>query len=82
MTKRQREILEAIDRGQTSEGNKDVHDPAEGERFDAFVQELQRLQGYGWIELHLRKNYMTHQGEWYAAAYTLTEEGRAALAEE
>jgi hypothetical protein len=47
MTKRQREILEAIDRGQTSEGNKDVHDPAEGERFDAFVQELQRLQGYG-----------------------------------
>jgi len=50
MTKRQREILEAIDRGQTSEGNKDVHDPAEGERFDAFVQELQRLQGYGWIE--------------------------------
>jgi hypothetical protein len=73
-------ILEAIDRGQTSEGNKDVHDPAEGERFDAFVQELQRLQGYGWIELHLRKNYMTHQGEWYA--YTLTEEGRAALAEE
>lgn len=47
MTKRQREILEAIDRGQTSEGNKDVHDPAEGERFDAFVQELQRLQEYG-----------------------------------
>jgi len=55
MTKRRDEILEAIDRGQTSEGNKDVHDPAEGERCDAFVQELQRLQGYGWIELPLRK---------------------------
>ena len=82
MTKRQRKILEAIDRGQTSEGNKDVHDPAEGERFDAFVQELSGSKGTAGLKLHLRKNYMTHQGEWYAAAYTLTEEGRAALAEE
>jgi hypothetical protein len=41
MTKHQREILESIERGETSEGNKDVHDPAEGQRFDAFVEELQ-----------------------------------------
>jgi hypothetical protein len=82
MTKRQREILEAIEGGQTSEGNRDVHDPAEGQRFDAFVEELQGLEGYGWIELHLQKNYMTHQGEWFKASYKLTEEGRAALAHE
>jgi hypothetical protein len=82
MTKRQREILEGIEGGQTSEGNKDVHDPAEGQRFDAFVEELQGLEGYGWIELHLQKNYMTHHGEWFKASYKLTEEGRDALAHE
>ena len=37
---------------------------------------------YGWIELHLQKNYMTHQGEWFKASYKLTEEGRDALAHE
>jgi hypothetical protein len=82
MTKRQREILEGIEGGQTSEGNKDVDDPAEGQRFDAFVEELQGLEMYGWIELHLQKNYMTHHGEWFKASYKLTEEGRDALAHE
>ena len=82
MTKRQREILEEIEGGQSSEGNKDVHDPAEGLRFDALVEELQGLEGYGWIELHLQKNYMTHQGEWFKASYKMTEEGRDELAHE
>lgn len=33
MTKRQREILEATERGETSDGNRDVHSPKECQRF-------------------------------------------------
>jgi hypothetical protein len=72
MTKRQRELLEAIERGETSTSH-----PS-----DAFVKELQQLRGSGWIELRLQKDHQSAGDHWYIAAYTLTEEGRKALAEE
>lgn len=72
MTKRQREILEAIERGETS-----TNHPT-----DAFVKELQQLKGYGWIVLNLQKDHMSAGDNWYLAAHTLTEKGRKALAEE
>lgn len=80
MTQRQREVLQQIAAGQRSYGRKDVHDPADGGSFDALVEELQDLQAYGWVELHLLANHMTSHGRWYAAAAIITRAGRDALA--
>jgi hypothetical protein len=71
MRKREREILEAIERGETS-----TNHPS-----DAFVKELRTMARYGWITLKIQENHMTQHGRWYIASYQLTEEGKKALAE-
>lgn len=81
MNPRHQPLLQLIADGETRDGNRDIKNPEEGQRFDKKVRELQALSAYGWIDLKLQKNYMSHQSEWYAASYQLTEEGKTALAE-
>ena len=78
MTQRERELLTRIGRGDRF-GRRNVHDSTDGETFDREVEELQQLEGQGWIDLKLMPNHQTRHGRWYAAVATLTEKGRAAL---
>jgi len=71
-TRRQREIPEGIERGETSTSH-----PT-----NEFVDELRQLQGYAWIDLRLKEDYQTRGQKWCVAAYTLTPAGREALEEE
>lgn len=82
MTPRERELLEIIERLRSPAGPRNVDDPAECQRFDAYVKELQGLERRGWVKLVLQRNSLTQHGKWYAAAPSLTQEGRAALEEE
>jgi hypothetical protein len=81
MTQRERELLTRIGRGDRF-GRTELHDAADGEKFDREVEELQQLEAQGWIDLKLMPNHQTRHGQWYAAAPTLTEAGRAALSED
>ena len=57
----------------------DIHGPAECERCDAEVRELQKLEGRGWVTL--RWNHMCRHGEVYAASPFISDAGREVLAE-
>jgi len=56
----------------------DIHSPAECERCDAEVRELQQLERKGWVTL--RWNHMCHHGEVYAASPLISDAGREVLA--
>jgi hypothetical protein len=79
MNTRQRELLRRISQGERSYGRSKISDPDEGRTFDELVKQLQELQAYGWIELHLNANHLSRHGQWYAAAAIITSAGRNAL---
>jgi len=81
MTPTQRRLLERVARRDSSFGNQNVNDPAEGARCDEEVRQLQVLKSYGWITLALTPNGQTPHGRWHGVGPLITEAGRRALAE-
>ena len=79
MTARERELLERVRDGNPMFTNQNVQDPAEHTRLEALRQELLRLGGGRWVELHGMREQMTRHNAWYNLGPTLTDEGRAAL---
>ena len=78
MTPRERELLLQV-RAREPFANPDPANLAASEAFDALCRELQDLERRGWITLALQRTY-GGLGVWYAAAASLTREGRGALA--
>jgi len=56
-----------------------IHSPAERERCDAEVRELQKLERKGWLTLQW--HHMSHHGEVYAAEPLISQVGQRALAD-
>ena len=79
-TPRQRGLLQRVAARQPF-GRKDVNDPADGEWFDALVEELRHLQSQGWLHLSVETNSSTRQGHWGAVSARLTEAGQRVLSQ-
>ena len=79
MTAAERQLLQRVSDCDRAFCRSDIHGPAECERCDAEVRELQNLEGKGWVTL--RWNHMTHHGEVYAAAPLISDLGRKVLGE-
>ena len=78
MSAAERRLLQRVADCDATFRKSDIHSPAECERCDAEVRELQKLEGKGWVTL--RWNHMCHHGEVYAASPLISPAGREALA--
>jgi hypothetical protein len=78
MSAAEQRLLRRVADGDVTFRRSDIHSPAECERCDAEVCELQKLEGKGWVTL--RWNHMCRHGEVYGASPFISEAGREVLA--